>query len=91
MGAKNINLLIALAFISQKCMFSLDFSILFESNCVYLGFNLIAVFCCPLDATNATMVVKEAKILQNFPEIPSQVMKDLILVLIALVSKYLTF
>ena len=88
MGAKNINLLIALAFISQQCVFLLDFSILFESNCVYLGFNLIAVFCCPLDAT---MVVKEAKILQNFPEIPSQVMKDLILVLIALVSKYLSF
>lgn len=53
------------------------------------GFNLIAVsFCCPLDAT---LVVKEAEILQNFQEIFSQVMKDLILVLIALVSKYLTF
>lgn len=36
------------------------------------------------------MVVKEAKILQNFSEMPVHVMKDLILVLIALVSKYLT-
>ena len=52
------------------------------------GFNSIAVsFCCPLDAT---MVVKEAKILQNFSEMPVHVMKDLILVLIALESKYLT-
>ena len=52
------------------------------------GFNSIAVsFCCPLDAT---VVVKEAKILQNFSEMPVHVMKDLILVLIALVSKYLT-
>ena len=53
------------------------------------GFNLIAVsFCCPLDAT---MVVKEAKILQNFPEIPSQVMKDLILVLITFSVKIFDF
>ena len=52
-------------------------------------FNLIAVsFCCPLDAT---MVVKEAKILQNFPEIPSQVMKDLILVLITFSVKIFDF
>lgn len=36
------------------------------------------------------MVMKEAKILQNFSEMPVHVMKDLILVLIALVSKYLT-
>ena len=51
-------------------------------------FNLIAVsFFCPLDAT---MVVKEAKILQNFSEIPLHVMKEVILVLIGLLSKYLT-
>ena len=37
------------------------------------------------------MVVKEAKILQNFPEIPSQVMKDLILVLITFTVEIFDF
>ena len=66
----------------------LEFSFCLSPNVFISGFNLIAVsFFCPLDAT---MVVKEAKILQNFSEIPLHVMKDLILVLIGLVSKYLT-